>query len=75
LLSKYMSNLEVLRASTSIASECLDVKAGYIREGYRTDLIVLKDDPTKDIENLKPTNVSYIIKDGRLYTGYGLYQE
>ncbi|ACP34928.1 amidohydrolase [Sulfolobus islandicus L.S.2.15] len=75
LLSKYMSNLEVLRASTSIASECLDVKAGYIREGHRADLIVLKDDPTKDIENLKPTNVSYVIKDGRLYTGYGLYQE
>ncbi|WP_338598560.1 amidohydrolase family protein [Sulfolobus tengchongensis] len=74
LLSKYMSSLQVLKASTSIASECLGVKSGYIKEGYKADLIVVKEDPTKDIENLKPTNILYVIKEGKVYRGYGLYQ-
>lgn len=75
LLSRYMSNLEVLKASTVNAAECLGIKSGQIREGYNADVIAIKGDPLNNIENLSPSNILYVIKDGKLFRGYGTYQD
>ncbi|NON61767.1 amidohydrolase family protein [Acidianus sp. RZ1] len=75
LLSKYMDNISVLKSSTSIASECIGLKSGYIKEGYKADLIVVKGDPSKNVENLSPSHMSYVIKNGNIYKGYGLNEE
>ena len=75
LLSRYMSNLEVLKASTVNAAECLGIKSGKIREGYNADVIAIKGDPLNNIENLSPSNILYVIKDGKLFRGYGTYQD
>ncbi|ARM75365.1 metal-dependent hydrolase family protein [Acidianus manzaensis] len=74
LLSKYMSNLEVLKASTANSAECIDVKAGYLKEGYKADIVVIKGDPSKNIEDLSPNHIMYVIKDGKIFRGYGNYQ-
>lgn len=75
LLTKYMSNLEALKTITSNAAKCLGLNSGYLREGYRGDVIVLKGDPLNNIEDLSPSNVLYVIKDGKIFRGYGLYQD
>ena len=75
LLSRYMNNIEVLKATTSLASECLGVKAGYIKEGYVADVIVVKGDPIRNIEDLKPSNILYVFKGGKKYRGYAIYEE
>ncbi|ACP35011.1 amidohydrolase [Sulfolobus islandicus L.S.2.15] len=75
LLARYMSNLEALKAITSTAAECLGLKAGYLKEGYKADVIVVKGNPLNNIEDLSPSNILYVIKDGRIFRGYGLYQD
>jgi len=75
LLSRYMNNVEVLKATTSIASECLSVRSGYIKEGYIADVIVVKGDPTRNVEDLKPNNILYVFKSGRKYKGYAIYED
>ena len=75
LLSRYMNNIEVLKATTSVAAECLGVKSGYIKEGYPADVIVVNGDPTRNIEDLKPNNILYVFKNGRKYKGYAIYEE
>lgn len=75
LLARYMSNLEALKAITSIAAECLGLKAGYLKEGYKADVITIKGNPLNNIENLSPSNILYVIKDGKIFRGYGLYQD
>jgi len=71
LLSKYMGGIDVLRASTSVASECIGLNAGHLREGGSADLIVLRGDPSINSEDLAPQNVLYVVKSGKLYRGYG----
>ncbi|MBB5254800.1 metal-dependent hydrolase family protein [Sulfurisphaera ohwakuensis] len=76
LLSRYMPILEVLKAGTSIASECLGLhNVGRIREGYNADVIVLNADPLNDIENLSPQHIMYVIKEGQKYKGYALFND
>ncbi|AOL16594.1 amidohydrolase [Sulfolobus sp. A20] len=76
ILSRYMSNLEVLKASTSVASECIGLRSrGYVREGYKADLIVVKGNPLSNVEDLSPSHILYVVKDGKVFKGYGLYKE
>jgi len=75
LFSRYMNNVEVLKATTSIASECLSVRSGYIKEGYIADIILVKGDPTRNVEDLKPNNILYVFKSGKKYKGYAIYEE
>ncbi|BFH72067.1 amidohydrolase family protein [Sulfurisphaera javensis] len=75
LLSRYMNHIEVLKSATSIAGECLGLNVGKLKRGYTADIIVVKDDPTVSIENLSPSNIIYVIKEGKVYRGYGNYEE
>ena len=71
LLSQFMGNDEVLASTTSVAAECLGIWAGRIEKGYLADLVVLRNDPLQNVENLSPDNVLYIVKDGKMYRGAG----
>ena len=56
LMGEYgMSNQEVLRSITINAAELFenDKASGSIENGKEADLVFLKDDPIKDIKNLK----------------------
>ncbi|AAY81087.1 metal-dependent hydrolase family protein [Sulfolobus acidocaldarius] len=76
LLSRYMSNIDALRASTSVASECLGLRnVGYIRAGFKADLIAVRGDPLASLEELSPSHIMYVVKDGKIYRGYGNYSE
>ncbi|MCG3109081.1 Imidazolonepropionase [Metallosphaera sp. J1] len=72
LLSQFLSNHEVLASTTSIAGECLGLRVGKIERGYLADLVVLKADPTQNVENLSPENVIHVVRNGKMYRGAGL---
>ena len=55
---------EALDTATANAAKILhmDDKIGYVREGYLADLILVKDDPMKDLNNL--SGIEAVFKDG-----------
>lgn len=61
-----MSEIDAIRASTITAAECLCLdNVGQIKSGYLADVILVKEDPLKDISVLKDTdNIKIVIKDG-----------
>ena len=60
--------LEVLKTATGRGAEALGIEkeAGDIGVGKRADLVVLADDPTKDIANTR--RIERVILGGREYT-------
>jgi Tol biopolymer transport system component len=66
--------LEVLRAATMHGAEAIGYAQdlGSIEAGKLADLVVLKDDPLKDIHNT--SSIRYVMKNGELYEGDTLDQ-
>ena len=60
-----LSNLEILRAATSSSAEMLGLKIGIIALGYQADLLVLNENPLKNIDALRKPFA--IIKKGRFH--------
>jgi len=69
--SEVLSSYEILLSATSVAAEILqqDGQLGVIAPGALADIIVLDDDPLKDIRVLDRMgrNLSIIMKDGKFY--------
>ncbi len=65
--ARFLGNEGALAATTSRAAKCLGLSdCGMLREGFRADAVVVKGDPTADIQALAPENVLYVIKAGEL---------
>lgn len=70
LMAEYgMEPLEVLKSTTAVAAECMDVAddRGTIAEGKRADLVVVDGDPL-DFSGLRE-RVAAVFMDGRLVSG------
>ncbi|MGC8516060.1 MAG: amidohydrolase family protein [Thermoplasmata archaeon] len=67
LLSKYVGPLEALKSVTSVSAECLGrPELGSLSKGKVADMIAVRGDPTSDISLLKPENVVFVIKNGKV---------
>ncbi len=55
LASAGLSNLEAIRAATSLSAECLAISSakGALKPGWDADLVVYKDNPLKDLSVLR----------------------
>ncbi len=67
LANSGMSNVEALRAATSVDAKILhmDDRIGRVKEGLFADLIAIDGDPTKDISTLH--KVKFVMKNGTVY--------
>jgi len=71
-VAKYFGNKEALIATSSRAAECLGLKdSGWLREGYKADLVVAKGNPMTDVENLSPAHILYVIQNGHVHSVNG----
>ena len=63
-----LSPMETIVAATKSGAEMLEMDdiTGTIEEGKFADLIVLKENPLDNIENIKKENMRYILKDGEI---------
>lgn len=60
-----MSNIEILKSSTSRAAEGIGfTDAGTLEIGKKGDILIVEDDALEDLNNLK--KVRYVIKDGKV---------
>ena len=58
-----LSPMEVIKASTSIAADCIDAnRLGAIENGRKADLIIVDENPLENLEILKEDKL--IIKHG-----------
>ena len=49
-----MTPMNVIKSSTSIAANCLNLKnVGIIQENYVADIIIVEGNPLKNLQNLK----------------------
>ena len=66
LVAAGMAQLDVIRAATSRAAECIGIsgRTGAIRAGLEADLIVLDRNPLDDINAVR--DVLLVVNDGRL---------
>ena len=66
LLSKAgIPNLEVLKSATSLPAKYFKLgKTGSIKPGYKADLILLKENPLNDIQNI--STIETVWKDGKV---------
>lgn len=62
-----MKPLEVLKAATSVNARAfhLETTVGFLKEGLKADLVVVSDDPSKNISDLR--KVKLVMKDGVIY--------
>jgi imidazolonepropionase-like amidohydrolase len=62
-----MKTLDVLKAATSVNARAfhLDNQVGFLKEGWKADLIVVSGDPSKSISDLR--KVKWVMKDGVVY--------
>jgi imidazolonepropionase-like amidohydrolase len=62
-----MKTVEVLKAATSVNARAfhLDSQVGFVKEGWKADLIVVTGDPSKSISDLR--KVKFVMKDGVIY--------
>ena len=62
-----MSNVEALRAATSVDARILHMedRIGQVKNGLFADLIAIDGDPTKDISTLH--KVKFVMKNGTVY--------
>jgi imidazolonepropionase-like amidohydrolase len=70
LRSEFQDKIEVLRSATSVNAEILQMKnkIGIIKENAFADLIILNDNPLKNINVFSNPNqnVKFILKDGEI---------
>ena len=70
LRSEFQGNIEVLRSATLVNAEILQMKGkiGTIKENAFADLIILNDNPLKNINVFSDPNknVKFILKDGEI---------
>lgn len=69
LVDAGLSNMEAIVAATKIGAEVcgIDDKVGVIEEGKIADLLVVKEDPTTNIDILlNKENIKFVIKEGNL---------
>lgn len=61
-----MRNIEILRSATSEAAKATGIESsvGFVKNGYRADLIVLEENPIHDLEQVR--NVKMVIKGGKI---------
>jgi len=60
-----MSNVDALKAATSVAGRVLHMDIGTVKSGMFADLIAVDGDPTKDIGALR--RVTFVMKGGTVY--------
>jgi imidazolonepropionase-like amidohydrolase len=62
-----MKTMDVLKAATSVNARAfhLDNQVGFVKEGWKADLIVVTGDPSKSISDLR--KVKLVMKDGVIY--------
>ena len=72
-----MSNMDVIKASTSTAAKCLGAEnlLGSIQQGLEADLVVLNSDPVADLRAFR--DVAMVMQGGRLILdetmGYSIF--
>lgn len=66
LVSFGMTPMDGIRAATSVAAECCAVPdAGRLAVGYRADLIMVNDDPLRNIDVFAdPERIAFVMRDG-----------
>jgi len=64
-----MSPMEAIKCATSHAAELLDMQGqiGVLAPGAYADVVAVQGDPLRDVNLLK--NVSFVMKDGKVYKG------
>jgi imidazolonepropionase-like amidohydrolase len=62
-----MKPLDVLKAATGVNAKAFHIEevAGFLKEGYRADIVIVSGDPSKNISELR--NVKWVMKDGIVY--------
>lgn len=66
-LAEVLGPLEALRSVTSVSADCIGrPDLGRLTKGKKADFIAVKGDPTKDASLLKPENVLFVVKDGKV---------
>lgn len=62
-----MSKMDVIKASSSVAAECLALNnVGKIKPGYAADILIAKNNPLNDLNYLK--DLKYVIQAGKIIT-------
>ncbi|HCG90706.1 MAG TPA: hypothetical protein DEZ08_02555 [Dehalococcoidia bacterium] len=67
LVENGMSPLNAIKAATGVAAECLTMEdtIGSLTVGHKADLLIMKEDPLKNISILRDRNkIKYVFKDG-----------
>ncbi|BCU67031.1 amidohydrolase [Sulfolobales archaeon HS-7] len=72
LLARYMPLEKALASATSVAAECLGIKGGRIENGYPADVAIFRS--FNDALGLHPSNMVYVIRKGKLFSGENLRQ-
>ncbi|MER2037401.1 MAG: amidohydrolase family protein [Solibacillus sp.] len=68
------TSFEAIFAATSKAAQALNIPhLGKIQEGFTADILVLNDNPLKDIE--QTMNIAYVVKGGQVHTPQQLLNE
>ena len=59
--------IETLRAATKYPAEALGIsnKVGTLEQGKLADIVILKEDITKDIDLLTRANIDMVFKEGK----------
>jgi imidazolonepropionase-like amidohydrolase len=65
-----MSNVNALKAATSVAGRVLHMEIGQVKQGMLADLIAVDGDPTKEIGALR--KVKFVMKGGTVYKAPGM---
>jgi imidazolonepropionase-like amidohydrolase len=62
-----MKIVDVLKAATSVNARAfhLDSQVGFVKEGWKADLVIVNGDPSKSISDLR--KVKFVMKDGVIY--------
>jgi imidazolonepropionase-like amidohydrolase len=68
LMAEYgMKPLDVLKSATNVNAKAfhIDDAVGFLKEGYRADMVIVSGDPSKNISELR--KVKWVMKDGVVY--------
>jgi len=68
LMAEYgMKTIDVLKSATSVNSRTfhLDKTVGFIKAGYKADIIIVEGNPMENISSLR--SILFVMKDGKIY--------
>lgn len=67
-LSKYLGPGKAIKAATSVAAQCIGQSdKGLLKAGNIADIAVFKGMPDRNIEDLDPSKLEYVIHNGRVF--------